>query len=213
MSILVFSTMTPHETVAYDSIMGYAILIAKEAVTGLIIGFGVELCNSIVSFAGRIIDMEIGLSMANLVDPTTKEMTSISGVLYHYLIMLMLIITGMYQYLIQAIVDTFILIPVSGAIFHTDSMFATMLEFLSDYIIIGFRICLPVFAVMIMLNAILGVLAKVAPQLNMFAVGIQIKVLTGITILFLTVDMLPGAADFIFTQMKKIVVSFVEGMM
>ena len=47
----------------------------------------------------------------------------------------------------------------------------------------------------------------------MFAVGIQIKVLTGLTVLFLTVGMLPGASDFIFTQMKKIVVSFVEGMM
>ena len=66
---------------------------------------------------------------------------------------------------------------------------------------------------MIMLNAILGILAKVSPQMNMFAVGIQIKVLVGISVLFLTTGMLPGAADFIFRQMKKMVVSFVEGMM
>ena len=49
--------------------------------------------------------------------------------------------------------------------------------------------------------------------MNMFAVGIQIKVLVGISVLFLTTGMLPGAADFIFRQMKKMVVSFVEGMM
>lgn len=94
-----------------------------------------------------------------------------------------------------------------------DSLMNSMVRFLSEYIIIGFRICLPIFATMILLNAVLGILAKVAPQMNMFAVGIQLKVLTGLSILFFTVGMLPGASDFIFTQMKKIVVSFVEGMM
>ena len=66
---------------------------------------------------------------------------------------------------------------------------------------------------MIILNAVLGVLAKVSPQLNMFAVGIQMKVLVGISILFLSTAMLPGAADFIYTQMKKTIVTFVEAMM
>ena len=59
----------------------------------------------------------------------------------------------------------------------------------------------------------LGVLAKVSPQLNMFSVGIQIKILVGLAVLFLTVGMLPSAADFIFTEIKKMMVAFVEGMM
>ena len=66
---------------------------------------------------------------------------------------------------------------------------------------------------MIILNVILGVLAKVSPQLNMFAVGMQLKILAGLGIMFLTVRMLPGAADFVFTEMKRMIVSFVEGMM
>ena len=59
----------------------------------------------------------------------------------------------------------------------------------------------------------LGILAKVAPQMNMFAVGIQLKLLTGLAILFLTAFLLPGAADFIFNEIKEMTVSFVEGMM
>ena len=157
--------------------------------------------------------MEVGLSMVTLMDPTTRESSSISGIFYQYMVILMLIISGMHEYLLKALLETFTLIPINGAVFNTDSLLVSMIRFMSEYIIVGFRICLPVFAVMIMLNAILGILAKVSPQLNMFAVGIQIKVLTGLTVLFLTVGMLPGASDFIFTQMKKIVVSFVEGMM
>lgn len=212
-SLLVFGAINPHETIEYTSIVGYALIVMREALTGLIIGFGANLCSSIISFAGHVMDMEIGLSMVTLMDPTTRQSTSISGVFYQYVFMLMLIISGMHQYLLKALVDTFDLIPVNGAVFNLDSLMSSMVRFMSEYIIIGFRICLPVFAVMIMLNAVLGILAKVSPQLNMFAVGIQIKILTGLAVLFLTVGMMPSAADFIFTQMKKMVVSFIEGMM
>ena len=87
-----------------------------------------------------------------------------------------------------------------------------MLTFLSDYVIIGFRMILPVFCTILLLNAVLGILAKVAPQLNMFSVGIQFKVLTGLSVLFFTAGMLPGVADFVFREMKKMIISFVEGM-
>lgn len=212
-SLLIFQAVTPHEAIVYTTVFEYAVIVMKEAATGLIIGFGANLCTSIVSFAGHIIDMEVGLSMVTLMDPATKESSSISGVFYQYMVMLMLIISGMYRYLLQALADTFILIPVNGAIFHADAFLSSAVQFMSDYIIIGFRICLPVFVVMVMLNAVLGVLAKVSPQLNMFAVGIQIKVLTGLGVLFVTVGMMPGAADFIFTQMKRVVVAFIEGLM
>ena len=90
---------------------------------------------------------------------------------------------------------------------------SAMVTFMADNIVIGFRICLPVFAVMILLNAVLGILAKVSPQLNMFAVGLQLKVLVGLAVMFFTVSLLPGASDFIFKEMKKMMVTFVEGMM
>lgn len=88
----------------------------------------------------------------------------------------------------------------------------SMLEFLSDYVIIGFRIVLPIFCSILLLNAVLGVLAKVAPQMNMFAVGIQLKVLVGLSVLFLTAGMLPGIADFVLDEMKRMIDSFVGGM-
>lgn len=213
LSYLIFTVETPHVAVTYRTIAGYAVLVIKEVLVGLLLGFGTNFCTSIISFAGHIMDMEIGLSMVTLMDPTTQESASVSGVFYQYMLMLFLIITGMYRYLLRALADTFTLIPVSKAVFDMDSLLASMLTFMSNYIIIGFRICLPVFTVMIMLNAILGILAKVSPQMNMFAVGIQFKILVGLAVMFLTVEMMPGAADFIFTQMKTIVVSFVEGMM
>lgn len=202
----------PETTVTYDGVAGYAILVMKEVITGLLIGFGANFCTSIMAFAGQIADMEMGLSMASMFDPTTQQQTTISGVIYNYMILLMLIISGMYRYLLSAFVESYTLIPVNGAVFHFTKLMDSFLYFMTDYIIIGFRVCLPIFCVMVILNAILGVLAKVSPQLNMFAVGLQLKVLVGIGVLFLSMSMLPKAADFIFTQMKTVIVSFVEGM-
>lgn len=212
-ALLLYTSLTPADAVVYDSVVEYAVIVAKEALTGFLIGFSANICTAIVNFAGTIVDMETGLSMVTLMDPTSREQTSVTGVIYQYVVMMMLIASGMYRYLLGALADSFLLIPVNGAVFRGENLTATLVKFLGDYITIGFRICLPVFCVALLLNVVLGVLAKVAPQLNMFAVGIQLKILVGLSIMYMTTSMLSGAASFIFTEIKMLTVAFVEGMM
>lgn len=208
-AMLLYQSLTPANIVEFDSVLEYAVIVMKEAIVGLLIGFAASICISIVNFAGSISDMETGLSMATLMDPTTQENTSITGVFYQYVLMLMMIATGMYRYLFGALADTFTLIPVNGAVFRGDALLTSMLGFLGDYVVIGFRIVLPVFCTMLLLNTVLGVLAKVSPQMNMFAVGIQLKILVGLSVIFITAGMLPGTADYIFEEMKQMIQSFV----
>lgn len=210
-SYLLFHALDRNEVV-YSSLLGYAVIVMKEALTGFVIGWGAQICASVTSFAGSIADMEIGLSMVSLLDPATKEQATFTGVFYQYMFTLFMIISGLYQYLLRALAETFTLIPINGAVFKTEALLSSVLLFLGEYVSVGFRIILPIFCAMIFLNCVLGVLAKVSPQLNMFAVGIQFKVLVGLGILFLSMQMLPTLADNIFTQMKRMIVSFVEGM-
>ena len=211
-AFLLYQSM-PRQEVVYDSLIGYTIVILKEVITGLLIGFAANLCSTIVAFAGQIASMEMGLSMASMMDPTTRENTTVTGVYYNYIILLLLMSSGMHRYFLKALAETYILIPVNGAVLNHEKLLNAMIEFLSDYIIIGFRICLPIFAVMVILNAVLGVLAKVSPQLNMFAVGMQMKVVVGLAILLVTASMLPDAANFIYDQMRRMVATFAETMM
>ncbi len=180
---------------------------------GLLIGLGAQLCTSIVLFAGRIIDMEVGLSMANMFDPTTNEQSSITGVVLQYGTTMILYTTGLHHYLLKALMETYQLIPIAGVKIDLDSLLASLISFLSTYIIIGFRICLPIFASITLMNVVLGLLAKLAPQMNMFSVGIQLKLLAGLTVIMITVRLLPMVCNFISTQMQIIIVEMVEGMM
>ena len=208
-AMLLYGALTPSDYIEYDTVLEYAVIVMKEAVVGLLIGFGASICTSIVNFAGSIADMETGLSMVTLMDPASREQSSITGVFYQYVLMLMMIVTGMYRYLFAALADTFTLIPVNGAVLRGDRLVDAMIQFLGDYVVIGFRIVLPIFCTILLLNAVLGVLAKVSPQMNMFAVGLQLKILVGIGVMFLTAGMLPRTADFIFEEMKRMVNSFV----
>jgi flagellar biosynthetic protein FliR len=109
--------------------------------------------------------------------------------------------------------ETFTLIPIDKININTEKLLSTLITFLGDYIIIGFRICLPVFASITLMNIVLGLLAKLAPQMNMFSVGIQLKLLAGLSVMVITMRMLPDICNFITTQIQTMVVSMVEGMM
>ena len=76
---------------------------------------------------------------------------------------------------------------------------------MKNFFVIGFQIALPIFASALLLNVILGILAKSAPQMNMFVVGIQLKVFLGFFVLLVTIGFLPNITEFIFNEMKTLV--------
>jgi flagellar biosynthetic protein FliR len=207
---LVFYTIRPHEAYTYVSVIGYAVLVLKEALTGLLIGFSANICTYIIMFAGNIIDMDIGLSMASEFDPSMGGLVTLTGQLYYYYVYMMLIITGMYQYVLKAIVDSFRVIELGGANIDTTHLIRTITVFMTQFFIISFRIMLPIFACTMIINVILGVIAKVAPQMNMFSVGVQIKLIAGFMILFIVVYLLPDVSNFIFEEMRKMMISMLK---
>ena len=77
-----------------------------------------------------------------------------------------------------------------------------MVAYITDFFIIAFRIMLPVFGAIMITNCVLGIMAKVAPQMNMFSVGVQIKILVAFAVMYLMVFLFPEVVDMITEQMK-----------
>lgn len=201
---MIVATLIPIETLTYTTVFGLAFLVFKEILVGLLIGFMASICTKIVSFSGQLLDMEIGFSMASAFDPINQNQVTVTGNLLTYLVMLTLLVTDLHYYLIRAIITTYRLIPVGKAIFSL-GMYKIMVKFLVDFFVIGFRIILPVFAATLITNTVLGILAKVSPQLNMFVVGFQLKIFVGLLVLVVIVTMLPGITDYIMTEIKDMI--------
>lgn len=196
----------------YVGVIGYGVAVLSEGITGLLLGLAANICNSIVLFSGSLIDMDIGLSMATQFNPDMGNESSITGSLYYYMVLLLLMTSGLAEYLIRAITDSFTVIPTGHTLFQWEHLMESMLTYFKDLFVLGFRIFLPVFACMMILNCVLGIMAKVAPQMNMFAVGIQLKIIVGYLVLLFTVLVLPSAAGMVFSEIRKMVVFFAEGM-
>ena len=209
LSMLLYGT-APVQTLDYDTILGFTVIVAKEFFTGLLIGYAAQICTMISTLAGQVVDMQVGLSMVQIMSPGSREQVSVSAGIYQYAFMGMMLVSGLYRYLVSALADSFILIPVNGAVFHSDKLLDSMVTFFGAYMVIGFRICLPIFIVTFVVNVILGVLARVAPQMNMFAVGMQLKLILGLTLMYITSTLLYNASDFIFTNMKVLMRAFID---
>jgi flagellar biosynthetic protein FliR len=203
----------PYQELEYASVISFGILVTMEALAGLVMGLFANVCTQILSFAGHMIDMEIGFSMVQQFDPASNSQVTITANFYQYAVMLMMVITSMHHFIITAIVDSFKIIPVGEVVINV-SLYEAFLDFIINYFIIGFRIILPIFAALLIVNTILAILAKVAPQMNMFVIGMQLKVLIGLLVLLFMVKMIPGIADFIFDQiedMLKTSIAYLRG--
>ena len=200
-------TETPYETV-----WGYAVLVVREAIVGLLIGYAASMCNTIIIFAGNIIDMDIGLSMVSEFDPSMNVQMTVTAQIYYYFMLLMMLVTNFHQYVLRAVTDSFELIPLGGAQIEPDYLLTAFIEFMTNVFVIGFRIMLPVFATILVVNCVLGIMAKVAPQMNMFSIGVQIKIIAGLLILFVMVFLFPEVAEMVFDEMKLTMANMVDGL-
>ena len=200
---LIFSTLL-YLTLPYTEI-------TYPGVTGALLGYFTNIVMTILNFTGRLIDMEIGFAMVTMYDPVFKVDTSVSGNLYNYFVIILLLIGNFHHYFLRAFVDAFRVIPIGRAVVNANVV-NIIVDFLGNYFLIAMRLMLPIYATMLLVNVVLGVMAKVAPQMHMFVVGIQLKLLGGLVVMVLMMTMLPGVADYLTKEMQDVFLKAVEAL-
>jgi len=188
--------------IEYEGVIGYAILIIKEAILGLSLGIMTNAASYIVSFSGQMIDMNIGFSMMSEFDPVSNQQVTITSNIYTYAMYVIFLCTNMHYFFIRAIVECFQMIPVGG-INVNSSIYVLFGRFMLEFMVLAFRIILPIFAAMLITNTVLAVLAKIAPQMNMFVIGHQLKIFIGLFVLTFMILFLPAICDKIFNLMAE----------
>ena len=208
LSIIMINTVD-YTAVSYVGTIGYSVLVMKEAITGLVIGIGSGFCLYILNYSGHFIDMELGLSMAMEFDPTSNLQSTITANFLSHLFIIMFLMSDMHYFIIDALNESYKAIPIGGA--NIDAgLYHIIVKYIVDYFVIALRIALPIFACVFVINIILGILAKVAPPMNMFVIGMQLKIFVGLFILYMIMGMLPGIVDFIFEEMRELTGMFMD---
>lgn len=191
--------------------LDYAIYILKEGLTGLALGYSIYLVMSALFLAGHLIDFNLGFSMVNVFDPVAQIQVPLVGNFYYLLLITVMLITNADLYFIKSMVLSFEALPVGSAVISQGLVTAVIEGFVMVFVI-AVKIASPVLVSVFILNIALGILVRAVPQMNMFVVGLPIKLLVGIFILLLTSPSIVKMADFMFTVMDDLFINMIRGL-
>jgi len=161
------------------------LLAAQQVLIGLAMGFIMQMVFSAVVIGGQSLSMTMGLGFAMSVDPQNGVQVPVLSQMYVILATLIFLGVNGHLLLIQYLVDSFTLLPVSLAGLRDDFVLDVVLlgsqMFLSALLLV-----LPALTAVLLINVAFGVITRAAPQLNIFAVGFPVTIMAGFVFIFLT---------------------------
>ena len=169
-----------------DSPFGYVYLILLEFMVGMAMGYVLFAVFNLVFFSGQLMDFQIGLMMVNVLDPMTQIQVPITGNLFYFAILAMLVATGGLHAFLFTFFYSYQVLPIGTAIVVGNSDVAWYLVILLvQTVVLALRISMPIFGTMMVINGALGIMVKTVPQMNIFVVGLPLKLIIGIILLWL----------------------------
>ena len=172
-----------------DSIGYYALLVSNEVIFGLLLGFIATLAVTGLTMAGTLIGNALGLNAAQLLSPMTGQQVTLMDQFYTMIAGLVFLSIDGHHWLIMAVAETLRVAPVGS--FQVDpTMLADLMPLSSAIFVAGMRIALPVFGTVILTDVGLAVVARAVPQMNIFIVGLPLKVLVGLGAMIVTLPLM-----------------------
>lgn len=156
--------------------------IVKELLIGLVCGFVFQIYHYMLLFIGDVLDTQFGMSMAKVFDPGTNIQMSITGNFLNILFMLYIFATDSHLVMIQIFATSFDIVSLGTATLSS-SIATSMIELFLATFSLAFRLAIPFIATEFILEISMGVLMKLIPQIHVFVINIQLKMLLGIFLL------------------------------
>lgn len=161
-----------------DNAIGYSILLIKEFMIGFVLGFVMNLFFYVTSYAGGMIDFYMGMSMANVYDPQNNASMPLSGSIYNVLMMLLFFTMDGHIAILKIMLESGQVVPY-GQVAISPQALNMVLEIFKDCTILAVKLSFPFLALELLAELGVGILMKVIPQINVFVVNIQTKVIVG----------------------------------
>jgi flagellar biosynthetic protein FliR len=215
MSTAIYSADIVHTVTFNDTVIGFIMLIVAEVVTGAAMGFILNFVLNAILFAGQFIDFSMGFAMVNVMDPVQQIQVPVIGNIMFMSATALLVAVGGLHVFLSVFFDSFRLVPIGSAFILGNQPLADFMVWLFvGFVILAVQISMPIVGVMMIINVCLGIMVKSVPQMNVFVIGMPLKVLVGLILVYSV--MIPGLGtifDNIFLRSLEGMASMIEGMM
>jgi flagellar biosynthetic protein FliR len=195
-TIALVPVLPPMPAIPPGSWVGLAVL-AQQILIGVLLGFTLRIAFAAIDVAGELIGMQMSLSFAVFYDPQNAGQTPVLSEFLGLLTTLIFLAMNGHLLTLQVLAESFKLLPVSATPMHVGG-FASFLAWSSTLFSAGLLLALPLIAALLIANLAMGVLARVAPQLNIFAVGFPVTLMSGFLVLMFSIPYFGAAMEKLF---------------
>lgn len=208
---VILTTLLKGVNVEYTNFYGYAGLIVKELAIGVILGYTSYVVFSALYIAGQIIDTQIGFGMVNVLDPMHDSQVPLTGNFIYIISLLFFLMLNGHHILLTALFKSYNILPINSFVFN-DVLFNNMLNIFYETFAIGFKISIPILAASLLTEVALGILAKTVPQMNVFVVGMPLKLGVGLLTFIAMLPMFISTMEVTFDKMYNYIYLIIKSM-
>ena len=157
-----------------------------ELALGFLLGMAVNFFFYIPQLTGSVVDTQMGLTMNQIYDPASQSNLSVTGQLLNILMTMLFFAGNGHHTLLRIMLTSGQVVPFGGVALG-DHVYRAMLELFLQCTLMGIKLCMPILAAELFAQIGMGVLMKVIPQINVFAINIDLKIIIGLALLFVLV--------------------------
>ena len=183
-----------------ENVIMFGVTALGELFIGWLIGFVAYISFAAITMAGKVMDMQVGFAIVNVVDPTSGQQIPLIGSFLYNLAVIILLVTNGHHMIIAALVESFRAVPLAGM--EPNLSIALLLaNFTGGIFVTGMKIAMPITFAILLTNVGLGILSPTMPQMNIFVVGIPMQLMIGIVVLSMIIPFYVLFLDVLFNEM------------
>lgn len=188
-SLLLYSVVQVDLT-RFPLTMGATVLLVlAEALIGLTLGLCLRMFFGAIQLAGQVIGFQMGFAMINVMDPQTGANVSIMDQIGYWVSLIIFLLLNGHHIMFLAVIDSFKLVPI-GFFMLQDEMMVKMITLGSQMFLLSLKIGAPVIASLVFVSVGFGLMAKFSPQMNVMIVAFPLKIVAGLVLFGLTLQII-----------------------
>ena len=180
----------------------FMIRIFMELFLGFLLGFVVQFFFFIPQFAGYIIDTQMGMTMNQIYDAGSKANLSVTSIVLNAMMTLLFFAANGHHTLFRIMLTSGLAVPFGGVAVDLKIMSKVMIEILLECIVLAVKLSLPILVSELLGQLGMGILMKVIPQINVFSINIELKVIIGLGMVLIMIT--PFSEFFLETEMTML---------
>ena len=201
-SVLVFPRLSIGQNPYQLDLITFAVGLAGEVMLGVAIGLMAQMVFAGVQLAGELAGYQMGLAIANVIDPDSSAQIPMVSQLYQIFAVLIFVTVNAHFWCLGALMDSFQLVPPFSFHLH-NSIVEQLIRLGGDVFTIGVKVGAPVIVVLMLTSVSFGLIARTVPQMNVFIVAMPLKIIVGLLFVLFSLPYVSAYLQQLFVMMGE----------